>query len=192
MESHPRDIVFVHHLSTVFSSTLVHPPKRAFSNHLQHVVLFHDNRAFRIPQKEGSRDGDEGLLLQGQLHTSGRPGSGREERLKLAALPFPLFHNNPGLINKKRWRGRKNEILEQSASCSSPSLSPPVPHPNLVPTRPWAPPFPLHPASPTRPPPPSPRHSPRPRPLYPASPTNPAPSTQPRPPTPPLPATQSS
>ena len=91
--------LFVHHLSTVFSSTLVHPPKRAFSNHLQHVVLFHD-RDFRIPQKEGDRDGGEGLQLQGQFHTSGRPGSGMEERLTLAALPFPFFHNNPDLINK--------------------------------------------------------------------------------------------
>lgn len=82
--------LLVHHLSTVFSSTLVHPPKRAFSNHLQYVVFFHD-RDFRITQKEGGRDGDEELQLQGQFRTSGRPGSDREKRLTLAALPFLSF-----------------------------------------------------------------------------------------------------
>lgn len=101
--------LFVHHLSAVFSPTLVHPPKRAFSNHLQHVVLFHD-RSFRIPQKE---EGREELQLQGQFHTSGKSASGMKERVMLAALPFPLFHNNPRLKTMVGWSAWENDILEQ-------------------------------------------------------------------------------
>lgn len=160
--------LFFHHLSTVFSPTLVHPPKRAFSDHLQHVVLFHD-RGFGVPQKEVEMVVKSSSSTQ--FHTSGKPGWHMEGRFMLATLLFPLFHNNPGL-RPIEWSEWEDESLEQIERLLQFSLlfSLLGPQPNLAPTYPPSP-FPLHPFRPPpsschRQPPQRPRPRPRPHPLH--------------------------